>query len=137
MAFAPEADVVVLVPQPAPVVSALLTAPPRLAVRDSWDRESGHLDQAVAADPTASRLLASIPALVATGSPEALPAVHRLARHHARFVCWQAVRAVYAPVAGRRLLGEAVSDPHPEVAEAAEQALDFLACRPKPSRPSA
>ncbi|MGW0607666.1 HEAT repeat domain-containing protein [Streptomyces sp. NPDC002640] len=129
VAFDPEADVVVLAPQPAPVVSALLTAPPRLAVRCSWHRESGHLDDVVAADPGASRLLALIPALVAAGSPEALPALHRLARHHAHFVRWQAVRAVFAldPVAGRHLLEQAACDPHPEVAEAADQALTLLA----------
>jgi hypothetical protein len=137
-AFSPEEHVVVFAPQPAPVVSALLTASPRLAVRWSWQQETLLPDHPVASDPTAARLMSMIPALAATGHDEALPVLRALAEHPAYFVRWQAVRAAYAldPTSGRGLLDRAVRDPHPQVAEAAQAAVLSLSTEPEAARSS-
>ncbi|MFF5282526.1 HEAT repeat domain-containing protein [Streptomyces sp. NPDC013171] len=107
------------------LVHLVFAADPHLSYRFVYDRATLGPVRMISADGTASRLTYAVRLLAACRRPSSLPVLRSLAGHPSHEVRWEAIRAVHRvdPEAGRQLLQVAAHDPHPEVRQAAVQAL--------------
>ncbi|MEU7292663.1 HEAT repeat domain-containing protein [Streptomyces exfoliatus] len=103
----------------------VFAADPHLSYRFAYDRVTLRPVRMISTDGTASRLTYTIRLLAASRRPSSLPVLRSLAEHPSHEVRWEAIRAAHRidPAAGRQLLHAAARDPHPEVRQAAVQAL--------------
>ncbi|MEU6975094.1 HEAT repeat domain-containing protein [Streptomyces sp. NPDC046371] len=120
-----DSQVARLTPGDTGLVHLVLAAHPHLSYRFAYDRATLGPVRMISTDGTASRLTYTVRLLAACRRPSSLPVLRSLAGHPSHEVRWEAIRAVHRidPAAGRELLHDATHDPHPEVRQAALQAL--------------
>jgi hypothetical protein len=103
-----------------PVV--ILHAPSKMRHHWIYDRQSLCPTLLMSADQSTARIQYALRVLAALESHDSLPVVESLMDHPDHFIRWEVVRQAFQidVAAGKRLLERALTDPHPEVRQAAK-----------------